>query len=176
MTVPVQVLRERLSYDAGTGLLFWRMRANAIPGWNTKYAGKQAFTHISKHGYCVTNLRVGGRSVTISAHRAAWAIHYGEWPSGQIDHVNGVRTDNRLVNLRDVVNAENAMNMAMKANNTSGVNGVYRHRQTGKWCAQISAFGKTVGLGLFAEKEHALIARKAAERALGYHPNHGRSS
>ena len=82
----------------------------------------------------------------------------------------------RSANLRDVTNAENARNMAMSSLNSSGVSGVYLHRQTGKWCAQIRAFGKTIGLGLFSDKADAIIARKAAERVLNYHPNHGRSA
>lgn len=174
-----EVLRQLLRYEPETGKLFWRERSaesftskseKTAHWWGKKFAGKEGFTHLSKRGYLVSS--IDGR--TVSAHRAAWAIHYNEYPSGQVDHINGDRTDNRLVNLRDVVQAENARNAAMSSLNTSGVQGVYLHRQTGKWCAQIRAFGKTVGLGLFQAKSDAIIARKAAERVLGYHPNHGR--
>lgn len=166
MTVSISELKSRLRYEPDTGGIFW-IKGNR--------AGRQAFTYVSKRGYCVSSYRHEGGCTTLSAHRVAWALYHGEWPSGQIDHINGNRLDNRLANLRDVVNAENARNSAMTSRNTSGVNGVYLHKQTGKWCAQISAFGKTVGLGLFTEKRDAVIARKAAERVLGYHPNHGRA-
>ena len=166
--VPETYLRQILEYDPDTGLLHWK--AGHIR------AGKQAFTYKNKRGYLCSNVRFGGVPQTLSAHRVAWALHHGAYPSGQIDHINGVRTDNRISNLRDITHAENAMNKAMSPLNTSGVNGVYYHAQTGKWCAQISAFGKKIGLGLFESKENAVIARKAAERVVGYHPNHGRAS
>jgi len=165
LTVSILELKSRLRCEPETGCIFW------IKGNRT---GEQAFTYLGKRGYHVSTFRHEGGCTTLAAHRVAWALYHGEWPSGQIDHINGNRTDNRLSNLRDVVNAENAKNMAMKRNNTSGVNGVYLHRQTGKWCAQINAFGKAVGLGLFTEKRDAVIARKAAERVLGYAPGHGR--
>lgn len=176
-----EVLRQLLRYEPETGKLFWKERTaesfaykseKTVAWWAKKFAGREGFTHLSKRGYLVSN--IGGR--TIAAHRAAWAITHGEYPSGQIDHINGNRTDNRLENLRDVVQAENARNSAMSRMNTSGVQGVYLHKQTGKWCAQIRAFGKQVGLGLFQSQADAIIARKAAERVLGYHPNHGRSN
>lgn len=160
------ILKERVDYNANTGALTWAS--------THRRAGKPAFNYTSKRGYLVGNIRHLGKARLLPAHRVAWVLHYGNWPSGQIDHINGMRTDNRIENLRDVTNAENAKNMAMKSLNTSGVTGVYLHKQTGKWCAQINAFGKTVGLGLFSERSEAIIARKAAERVLGYHPNHGR--
>ena len=164
--ISAEEVRERFNYCQDSGLIFWA---------NGRRKGKQAFTYKSKRGYHVTTFRGKDGETTLAAHRVAWLLHYGEWPSGHIDHVNGNRLDNRILNLRDVVNAENARNAAMTSRNTSGVNGVYLHKQTGKWCAQISAFGKNVGLGLFTEKRDAVIARKAAERVLGYHPNHGRN-
>lgn len=165
MTVSIEELNARLEYEPHTGFIRWKD--------GQRRAGQRAFSHVSKRGYYVSTFRHEGGCTTLSAHRVAWALSKGEWPSGQIDHINGNRLDNRLVNLRDVVNAENAKNMAMKSNNTSGVNGVYLHKQTGKWCAQINAFGKTIGLGLFSQIEEAVIARKAAERVLGYAPRHG---
>lgn len=175
-------LRQLLRYEPDTGKLYWRQRTPAtftVPnpeatcqGWNKRFSGKEAFTHVSTRGYLVSNMA----RLSFYAHRVVWAIHYGEYPSGQIDHINGDRLDNRIANLRDVTNAENARNMAMSSLNSSGVSGVYLHRQTGKWCAQIRAFGKTIGLGLFSDKADAIIARKAAERVLNYHPNHGRSA
>lgn len=167
MEVTAEELKSRLDYNPETGLLYWK------PG--SPRAGKEAFTNVTKRGYKATTFTPrNGPTTTLSAHRVAWAIYYGEFPSGMIDHINGDKTDNRISNLRDVTNAENARNAALHCKNRSGVSGVYLHRQTGKWCAQISAFGKMVGLGLFSSKSDAIIARKSAERVLGYHPNHGR--
>jgi hypothetical protein len=167
MQVTAEELRSRLEYNPETGLLYWKK--------GSPRAGKEAFTTVNTRGYKATTFRPrNGPATTLSAHRAAWAIHYGEFPSGIIDHINGDKTDNRIKNLRDVTNAENARNSALGRKNKSGVLGVFVHKQTGKWCAQISAFGKHVGLGLFSSQSDAIIARKAAERVLGYHPNHGR--
>ena len=164
--MPAEILKKRLRLDPETGFIFWRE--------GERNAGKRAFTYVSKRGYHASTFRHDGKATTLSAHRVAWVLWHGDYPTGQIDHINGNRLDNSPENLRDVVNAENAKNMAMKANNMSGVTGVYRHNMTGKWCAQINAFGKTVGLGLFTSKRDAVIARKAAERVLGYSPRHGR--
>lgn len=164
----IEELRARLRYEPDTGLLYWRE--------GEKFAGRRAFAHVSVRGYNATSIKIRstGKSTTMSAHRVAWAIHYGEHPTGQIDHINGNRTDNRISNLRDVMNIENARNSAMSGRNKSGVCGVYIHTQTGKWTAQINAFGKTIGLGCYSNRSDAVIARKAAEKVLGYHENHGR--
>ncbi len=166
MPIELEDLKDRLTYDPDTGLLHWREGHHL--------AGREAFTYTSTRGYKTTNLTVRGSKLGITAHRAAWALHHDRMPNGQIDHINGDRLDNRIVNLREVTNAENAKNSCIGSKNTSGVLGVYRHSQTGKWTAQINAFGKTIGLGCFSEFSDAVIARKAAERVLGYHPNHGR--
>lgn len=161
-------LRSRLRYEPETGLLYWRD--------GEKFAGRRAFVAVTKRGYHATTFRPrAGKQTSLSAHRVAWAIYHGEWPSGQIDHINGDKLDNRILNLRDVSNAVNAKNMALKSNNKSGVPGVFRHSQTGKWSAQINNGEKTIGLGCFDSFGDAVIARKAAERALGYHQNHGRT-
>ncbi len=161
-----EVIR-RLRYEADTGKIFWN---------DGPRSGRECFTYTQKRGYKATTFRSNGFETTLTAHRVAWLLHTGDWPSGHIDHVNGVRTDNRISNLRDVVQAENARNMAMSKRNKSGVTGVYLHSQTGKWAAQINTLGKTIGLGCFESKSDAVIARKAAERVLFYHSNHGRDA
>ena len=174
-----ELLRKLMRYEPDTGKLFWIERTqenfpSAKPGalrmWNLRMAGRPALNYSGHRGYLVGSFKPH----TLTAHRVAWAIHYGEHPVGQVDHINGNRQDNRISNLRDVTNAENARNIALSKLNTSGVPGVYLHKQTNKWCAQIAAFGRTVSIGLFEEFGDAVIARKAAERVLSYHPNHGR--
>lgn len=97
----IDLLRQLLRYEPETGNLFWKERpvemfepkgrgaqGNANT-WNSRHAGKQAF--ITKHeGY----LRGAVFAINIIAHRVAWAMHYGEWPSDCIDHVNGDGTNN----------------------------------------------------------------------------------
>lgn len=177
------ILRSLLRYAPETGRLYWlprnpsMFREGKIPTelacriWNTKYAGKEAFTANSR-GY-----RVGGIfGRAYEAHRVIWAIVHGDWPSNNIDHENGVRNDNRISNLRDVSTQENARNSKLPSDNTSGVIGVDWRQHKGKWRASIKAEGRQIHLGHFTNFDSAVAARKAAEVQYGFHPNHGRSS
>ena len=104
------------------------------------------------------------------AHRAAWAIYYGKWPDGVLDHINGVRYDNRIKNLRDVSVVENVKNSATRSDSSSGVVGVVWHRTRSKWMVRV---GKEF-VGYFCDLEEAKVARREAASRLGYHKNHGR--
>ena len=140
-------LRQRLKYDPDTGKLFW------------KNNGKEAFTYTSKRGYKVSTFRQDDFCKTLSAHRVVWAIYYDKWPTDQIDHINRDKTDNRIVNLRDVDNATNTNNHPIRKTNKSGVVGVYKHSQTGKWVAQITKNYKCYHLGCFDTVQEAKQAR-----------------
>lgn len=168
----INMLRRLMSYDPETGQITWRERTvtdcpkeKERKRWNGRYAGREAF-RIVPSGY-----RVGMifRSM-YRAHRVAWAMHYGVWPTGEIDHINGNRADNRIANLRDVSKAENIRNQKVRRNNRTGAIGVYPLRN--KWRATIYR-GKCIHLGMFATFDKALAARKQAERDLGFHENHG---
>jgi len=164
-----------LRYEAETGKLFWLQRPRIFfksdrewRRWNTRYAGKEAFSP-NTQGYLDGMIF----RTMYRAHHVAWALHYGEWPELQIDHINGDRADNRIVNLREVTRSENCRNTRLRSNNTSGVMGVSRHGK--RWRAYIHADGRIVHLGVFATVEEAKAARKAAEAEHGYHANHGRA-
>lgn len=170
-------LRELLDYDPASGALTWRRRGPCwfksqrdCQAWNTRYAGKPA-NHIHKLGYVV--VRLFGRAY--KGHRVAYAIHHGRWPTLQIDHINGVKTDNRIANLREVDNQTNAKNTKTHRHNTSGVSGVYWHKRDRKWIARIGATKAGSFIGAYKEFDAAVAARKHAETILGYHPNHGRN-
>jgi hypothetical protein len=109
-----------------------------------------------------------------SMHRIIWKIQTGKDPKGQIDHINGIRDDNRFINLRDVAQQENNKNIRPLKNNTSGHMGVIFHKLSNKWAAVIGVNGKRKHLGLFKEKEDAVFARKEAEKIYGFHENHGK--
>jgi hypothetical protein len=112
-------------------------------------------------------------SVKYRAHRVVWLMTYGAWPVGQIDHINGVRDDNRVENLRDVTVTGNQQNQHRRVDNKSGVTGVTSEGPY--WRAKIRANGKRIDLGTFKTLEEAAAARKAAEALYGFHPNHGGS-
>jgi hypothetical protein len=162
-----------MRYDPETGKLYWLERPRVFfksdkdhKRWNTRYAGNEAFSP-NNNGYL--DGMIFRRMYR--AHQVAWALHYGEWPKDQIDHINGDRSDNRITNLRVVSRSENCRNTKLRSNSKTGVLGVYRHKH--RWRATIYDGGSR-HIGLFDTFEDAVAARKAAERELGYHPNHGR--
>jgi hypothetical protein len=166
---PIEYLRKRLRYDGETGKLFWLDYPTMSAQWRGKLADKEAFTAIS-HGYRIG--RLGG--VNYPAHRVIWAITQGCWPAGEIDHINGVRDDNRIENLRDVDRLDQRRNMKRYASNVSGVAGVCFDKTRGLWVAYIQSEYLLKRLGRFRTLEEAAAARKAAERLYGFHDNHGR--
>lgn len=172
-------LRDFLQYESESGTLRWRRRGRGMfktqkmaDAWNNRFAGKEAFT--ARHSYGYRQGMILNRLYT--AHRVIWAMHYGEWPSGAIDHINGDPADNRIRNLRAVSRTENQRNRRVPSNNTSGFIGVSRVKGTMKWEAFIGIDGRSKKLGVFAVKGDAVRARQMAERELGYHENHGRNN
>lgn len=115
---------------------------------------------------------VNGR--TYRAHRLIWAIAHGSWPDKHIDHINGTKTDNRLLNLRVVTASQNLRNAKMPSTNASGAVGVTWYKAKSKWHASIYGDGGKVHLGYFEKFEDAVTARRIAEVEHGYHSNHGR--
>lgn len=108
------------------------------------------------------------------AHRLAWFYIHRVWPSGEIDHINHVRTDNRLVNLRDVPRIINSRNQKLRSTNKSGYTGV-KQLPSGKWEARISTHSGVSILGHFRTLDEAVKARLDAEILYLYHPLHGKS-
>lgn len=180
--IEIEMLNRLLDCNPDTGFLTWKKRTvDLFDGgkysaerdcarWNGQFAGKSALATDNGQGY------KRGRifSTTCLSHRVVWAMVHGEWPAGEIDHINGMRDDNRLVNLRAVTRAENMRNAAMPITNTSGVMGVSWYKPSQKWCAFINVKGKRKHLGYFTDKADAIAARAAAEAKYGFHENHGR--
>lgn len=97
------------------------------------------------------------------AHRLAWLYMTGEMPKGQIDHINGDKSDNRFINLRVVNNSQNQMNKPIQINNSSGFKGVNWFVKRGKWRSYITINSVQKHLGLFNTLEEALRTRINAE-------------
>lgn len=165
---PVDYLRKRLRYEPETGKLFWLDSDDMSNRWRAQFSGKEAFTSVCL-GYHTGSID----DATFKAHRVAWAIYHGDWPNGQIDHQNGVRTDNRIENLRLVTPQENMRNRTINRNNTSGICGVSWAKSEEKWKAQIKVGGKIIHLGYFQNIDDAKAARDAASAHYGFSSRHG---
>lgn len=110
-------------------------------------------------GYAVRNVRIEGKGKTqIYMHRVVLGTPNGK----KTDHVNGNKLDNRKVNLRVCSVAENHWNKGAHKDSKSGVKGVFFHKRTGRWEAQIMALGKRYHLGYFFKKEKAATAYNQA--------------
>lgn len=158
-----EFVRSILDYNPETGIFRWKHRADRAKNWNTRWAGKVAGHQFE--GYIVIQLdRPNG---AFQAARIAWLYVHGEWPPDQVDHINLVRDDNRIANLRAANNLQNNSNRGPQRNNkSSGLRGVHFHTQTGKWRAKINVDSKTHSLGLHHTPEEAAAARDAAAKRL----------
>ena len=153
-------LRAVLDYDPTTGIFTWRDRPDIRPSANAGRRGTVAGTTNSKHGYIA--ICIHGRLYL--GHRLAWLYVYGRWPAEEIDHINEVRTDNGIANLRESTHRQNNTRSKARKDNKSGVLGVF---SCGKhWQAQIMHLGVKYHLGVYATIEEAKTARDEAARRL----------
>lgn len=104
-------------------------------------------------------------SVLYKSHRLAWLYVYGVWPIGCIDHINGIRNDNRISNLRDVSVAINMQNqISANSSSSSGLRGVSKHKHG--YQARIQANGVPTYLGYFKDMHEAHVAYLSAKKSL----------
>ena len=170
---PVDAIRRLIQYHPETGLFFWNERLPSdfdagirtaelkCHSWNSRFSGKEALTALNRCGYKHGHIL----SIKVIAHRLAWAISTGKWPEHEIDHINMVRHDNRLQNLRHVTRSQNACNRSILPRNMSGYKGVLYDRRNGRCTASIAINGKSTYLGSFAtpEEAHAAYCEAAAK-------------
>lgn len=170
--------RNLLDYNPTTGDLVWRLRpteglgelaAFRVSMWNARWAGTVAGA-LGPAGY----IRVGAFGKLHQSHRLAWLLMTTRWPTKQIDHINGRKSDNRWANLRNVTVSENSRNKRMSRGNASGFLGVSHHGK--RFRALICVEQKQIYLGMFANPEEAHAAYRAAAQEFGFGPAHGHTA
>lgn len=112
-------LKEVVSYDPEVGKILWRNPAKNF----SSSTGKEAGT-IGGDGY--RRVMIDGR--IYSCHMLAWMYIYGEFPSMRLDHINCIRDDNKIKNLREATHSQNMMNSPAPKSNSTGFKNVSRNR------------------------------------------------
>lgn len=148
-----------LAYEPESGAFFRKLH-----DW------RPAHMQVDHRGYH----RVSVMSRDRLAHRVAWLLHYGSWPDGELDHINGVKTDNRIENLRACSHPQNNHNQRKRRTNKSGHKNVCWMKSCSKWHVQVCLNGKIHHGGLFSDLDEAAAAAKALRIKLhGEFANHG---
>jgi hypothetical protein len=159
-------LRDALNYDPDTGCFTRKTSAGGFK------VGSEAGSVNAVNGYRYISV---DRKYYL-AHRLAWLYEFGEWPKGSIDHINHVRTDNRITNLRDVTPRQNNLNLSLAANNTSGSSGVIWDKSRNMWIAVVKQDRRNLFLGRYDTKEYAEAARCGAMAVLRHQASQNRQN
>ncbi len=150
-------LKEILSYDSKTGLFTWIKSTNTRIQISSVAGGK------TPKGY----IQIRADKKLYLAHRLVWLYVHGKFPESFLDHINEIKNDNRICNLRLATTQENKQNQSKpQKNNTSGFLGVNWHKRDKKWVAGIKIKGKRKHLGSFTTIEEAHEAYFKAKREL----------
>jgi hypothetical protein len=166
-----EIVRELLDYNPDTGEFVWKHRTENEGNFNARWEGRVAGTKDRK-GYIT--IKIQGKKY--AAHRLAWLFTYCEWPVDQVDHINNIRDDNRICNLRQADSFINSQNQkrAQKDNVSSGLLGVSFHKPNKKWLARINYEGRTHLIGCYdcKHKAHEAYLDAKAKHHSGYVAEH----
>jgi hypothetical protein len=158
MTLTAERVREVLHYDPETGVFTQKVRTSS----RVKVGGVVGGTNAA--GYRMIHID----NQRHYSHRLAWLYMTNEWPSKQMDHINGIRSDNRFANLRQATSHENARNVKRQSNSALCWKGISFDKNKKKWMAKITVEGHQINLGYFPMPQIAHFAYvMAAEKYFG---------
>lgn len=152
-----EFIKTLFDYDSLTGVITWKERDLSLfkresrgKVWNTRYANKPVGSISKVDGYVETSIN----DKSYRVHRLVWLYVYGYFPKHDIDHINGIRHDNRICNLREAERKENLQNLrkCRSTNKTSGLLGVHFNKKRNLYIAQITIDGHTKTVGCFNDK------------------------
>ena len=145
ITIRQSELQEILDFNHKTGVFCWKSSTNPRRSKNGTLV-----TGYDTNGY--SRIQIYGKRY--KAHQLAWLYHYGYFPTKIIDHINGIKSDNRICNLREVTSSENAQNKRKaRSDNTNGLLGVSKYGD--KFQAKIMTNGLYTHIGTFNTAEEA---------------------
>ena len=143
-----------IRYDPTSGLLYWNVSKRNV----TKDTVAGNFCNTHKYIKVMVNKK------NYYAHRVCWYLHFGNFPKNQIDHINGIRHDNRICNLKEATDAEIRQNLSRRKDNSSGYTGVSWDKAKNKISAIIHVNNKKLFLGYFNTAELASHAYAEAKK------------
>lgn len=170
MPLSLDYLNTIIEYNPDTGIFIWKDCKSRPPHVNATWKGKVAGSLNKDNGYI--QMRIDNKN--IKAHRLAYFMHYGVEPY-LIDHLNKIRHDNRICNLKNSDYMENAKNQKLASTNNSGQYGVCFIKKSKKWSSRITVNKKRIHLGEYFDFNEAVKVRKEAEIKYGFSENHGKS-
>lgn len=144
-----KLVQDNLDYCPETGVI-------------TPKPGSPARVFLHTDGY----QRVAIAKEAFQAHRAAWVLMHGQWPQGEIDHINGDKADNRAANIREATRAQNMQNRPSPARGANPYKGVSFNPANGMWRARIRANGRQEHAGYYTTPEAARDAYNRAAKRL----------
>jgi len=142
-------LKKQLHYNPDTGDFTWLVS-------NTNSIKIGDIAGCKENGNSYTRIFVNKKSY--KAHRLAWFYMTGEWPVTFIDHINGVKYDNKFNNLREATFIENQHNVPKRIDNSTGYKGVSFHKPSLKFAAYAMVNKKRFWLGLFETAKLAALS------------------
>jgi hypothetical protein len=158
--ITYEIAKALFDYSPKDGLLTWKFESGNIKkGFEV---GTLDSTPKSKTKY----RKVSVFNISYKVHRIIWLMQTGDWPEGDVDHIDGDGLNNKWDNLRDVTHSQNLMNAAVRSDSTSGYKGVSYDKARDRWYAYINIDGKRKMLGRHKTMQEAVTARQNAESEL----------
>jgi hypothetical protein len=157
--IPIEFFKKRIKYD-NDGSISWKFCDDAKHHWNLKNANKKA-GYIGGNRYKKICLTYNGKKYYISNHVVVFILNKNKYPDNMLDHINGIKTDNRIENLREADSYQNVLNKPALKNKKSqykGVSWVKNRKSPKKWAIATTVRGVVHPIKYFYDELEAAIS------------------